>query len=179
MSRIGRLPVAIPAGVTVNVSENNLVSVKGPMGQLSQQIHPEMIIQLEGNVLTVSRPSEQKNHKSLHGLSRTLINNMVVGVTSGFTRTLDIVGVGYRAQVQGKNLVINIGYSHPVEMAPAAGISFECPSPTRIVVKGIDKQLVGAVAANVRSVRKPEPYLGKGIKYDDEVIRRKEGKTGK
>ncbi|MDR2513976.1 MAG: 50S ribosomal protein L6 [Christensenellaceae bacterium] len=179
MSRIGRLPVAIPAGVTVNVSENNLVSVKGPMGQLSQQIHPDMIIQLEGNVLTVSRPSEQKNHKSLHGLSRTLINNMVVGVTSGFTRTLDIVGVGYRAQVQGKNLLINIGYSHPVEMPPADGISFECPSPTRIVVKGIDKQLVGAVAANVRSVRKPEPYLGKGIKYDDEVIRRKEGKTGK
>lgn len=179
MSRIGRLPVTIPAGVTVDVSETNLVSVKGPKGQLTQQIHPDMIIKVEGNVLEVSRPSEQKAHKSLHGLSRTLINNMVVGVTEGYQKGLDIVGVGYRAQVQGTKLVLNIGYSNPVEMEAAPGITFECPAPTKVIVKGIDKQLVGAVASNVRKVRKPEPYLGKGIKYETEVIRRKEGKSGK
>ncbi|MBO5653813.1 MAG: 50S ribosomal protein L6 [Clostridia bacterium] len=179
MSRIGRLPVAIPAGVTVKVDEKNVVTVKGPKGELTQNIHPDMKITVEGAVLTVARPSDDKMHRSLHGLSRTLINNMVVGVTTGYVKALDVVGVGYRAQVTGKNLVLTIGYSHPVEMVPAEGITFECPTPNKILVKGIDKQLVGAVAANVRSVREPEPYHGKGIKYETEVIRRKEGKTGK
>jgi len=179
MSRIGRLPVAIPAGVTVKVDEKNVVTVKGPKGELTQNIHPNMKITVEGAVLTVTRPSDDKMHRSLHGLSRTLINNMVVGVTTGYQKALDVVGVGYRAQVTGKNLVLTIGYSHPVEMVPAEGITFECPTPNKILVKGIDKQLVGAVAANVRSVREPEPYHGKGIKYETEVIRRKEGKTGK
>ena len=179
MSRIGRLPVAIPAGVTVKVDEKNVVTVKGPKGELTQNIHPDMKITVEGAVLTVARPSDDKMHRSLHGLSRTLINNMVVGVTTGYVKALDVVGVGYRAQVTGKNLVLTIGYSHPVEMVPAEGITFECPTPNKILVKGIDKQLVGATAANVRSVREPEPYHGKGIKYETEVIRRKEGKTGK
>ena len=179
MSRIVRLPVAIPAGVTVKVDEKNVVTVKGPKGELTQNIHPDMKITVEGAVLTVTRPSDDKMHRSLHGLSRTLINNMVVGVTTGYQKALDVVGVGYRAQVTGKNLVLTIGYSHPVEMVPAEGITFECPTPNKILVKGIDKQLVGAVAANVRSVREPEPYHGKGIKYETEVIRRKEGKTGK
>ena len=179
MSRIGRLPVAIPAGVTVKVDEKNVVTVKGPKGELTQNIHPDMKITIEGAVLTVARPSDDKMHRSLHGLSRTLINNMIVGVTTGYQKALDVVGVGYRAQVTGKNLVLTIGYSHPVEMVPAAGITFECPTPNKILVKGIDKQLVGAVAANVRSVREPEPYHGKGIKYETEVIRRKDGKTGK
>ena len=179
MSRIGRLPVAIPAGVTVKVDEKNVVTVKGPKGELTQNIHPDMKITIEGAVLTVTRPSDDKMHRSLHGLSRTLINNMVVGVTAGYQKALDVVGVGYRAQVTGKNLVLTIGYSHPVEMVPAEGITFECPTPNKILVKGIDKQLVGATAANVRSVREPEPYHGKGIKYETEVIRRKEGKTGK
>ena len=179
MSRIGRLPVAIPAGVTVKVDEKNVVTVKGPKGELTQNIHPDMKITIEGAVLTVTRPSDDKMHRSLHGLSRTLINNMVVGVTEGYVKALDVVGVGYRAQVTGKNLVLTIGYSHPVEMVPAEGIAFECPNPNKILVKGIDKQLVGATAANVRSVREPEPYHGKGIKYETEVIRRKEGKTGK
>ena len=179
MSRIGRLPVAIPAGVTVKVDEKNVVTVKGPKGELTQNTHPDMKITIEGAVLTVTRPSDDKMHRSLHGLSRTLINNMVVGVTEGYVKALDVVGVGYRAQVTGKNLVLTIGYSHPVEMVPAEGITFECPNPNKILVKGIDKQVVGAVAANVRSVREPEPYHGKGIKYETEVIRRKEGKTGK
>ena len=165
MSRIGRLPVAIPAGVTVKVDDNNVVTVKGPKGELTQHIHPDMKIEIEG--------------ATLHGLSRRLIHNMVIGVTEGFQKGLDVVGVGYRAQLQGKNLVLTIGYSHPVEMVPPAGIAFECPTPNKILVKGIDKQLVGAVAANVRTVREPEPYHGKGIKYETEVIRRKEGKTGK
>ena len=179
MSRIGRLPVAIPAGVTVKVDEKNVVTVKGPKGELTQKIHPDMKITVEGAVLTVARPSDDKMHRSLHGLSRTLINNMVVGVTAGYVKALDVVGVGYRAQVTGKNLVLTIGYSHPVEMVPAEGITFECPTPNKILVKGINKQLVGETAANVRSVREPEPYHGKGIKYETEVIRRKEGKTGK
>ena len=179
MSRIGRLPVAIPAGVTVKVDEKNVVTVKGPKGELTQKIHPDMKITVEGAVLTVARPSDDKMHRSLHGLSRTLINNMVVGVTAGYVKALDVVGVGYRAQVTGKNLVLTIGYSHPVEMVPAEGITFECPTPNKILVKGINKQLVGETAANVRSVREPEPYHGKGIKYETEVIRRKEGQTGK
>ena len=179
MSRIGRLPVAIPAGVTVKVDDHNVVTVKGPKGELTQHIHNDMKIEIEGATLRVSRPSDDKQHKALHGLSRTLLHNMVEGVTKGYQKGLDIVGVGYRAQVQGKKLVVNIGYSHPVEMEPAEGISFECPTPNKVLVKGIDKQLVGAVAANVRSIREPEPYHGKGIKYETEVIRRKEGKTGK
>ena len=179
MSRIGRLPVAIPAGVTVKVDDHNVVTVKGPTGELTQHIHNDMKIEIEGATLRVSRPSDDKMHRSLHGLSRTLINNMIIGVTQGYQKALDVVGVGYRAQMQGKNLVLTIGYSHPVEMVPVDGIAFECPTPNKIIVKGIDKQLVGAIAANVRSVREPEPYHGKGIKYETEVIRRKEGKTGK
>ena len=178
MSRIGRLPVAIPAGVTVKVDEKNLVTVKGPKGELTQQIHPDMKINVEGAVLTVSRPSDEKLHKSLHGLSRTLINNMIIGVTEGFSKTLEVVGVGYRAQVQGKNLVINIGYSHPVTMPETEDIQIDVPDANHITVKGIDKQKVGQFAAEVRGKRPPEPYKGKGIKYDYEVVRRKEGKTG-
>ena len=149
------------------------------VGELTQHIHNDMKIEIEGATLRVSRPSDDKMHRSLHGLSRTLINNMIIGVTQGYQKALDVVGVGYRAQMQGKNLVLTIGYSHPVEMVPVDGIAFECPTPNKIIVKGIDKQLVGAIAANVRSVREPEPYHGKGIKYETEVIRRKEGKTGK
>lgn len=179
MSRIGRAPITVPAGVTVLIGENNEVSVKGPKGELTQKMHPDMHLALEDGVLTVTRPSDNKEHRSLHGLVRALINNMVVGVTAGFSKQLDLVGVGYRAQLDGKKLVLTVGYSHPVTMDPPAGIAFECPGPNQIIVKGIDRQLVGAVAANVRSVRLPEPYLGKGIKYSNEVIRRKEGKTGK
>ena len=179
MSRIGRLPVALPAGVTVKIADDNTVSVKGPKGELTQKIHEDMKIEVEANVLNVSRPTDNKMHRSLHGLSRTLINNMVVGVTQGYQKGLDVVGVGYRAQLQGTKLVLTIGYSHPVEMIPEPGIAFECPSPNKILVKGIDKQLVGETAANTRKVREPEPYHGKGIKYETEVVRRKEGKTGK
>ncbi len=179
MSRIGKLPVTILNGVTITVGEDNTVTVKGPKGQLSEHISKEMIIDQEDGVLHVKRPSDDKRHRSLHGLSRTLINNMVVGVTNGFTKTLEIVGVGYRAQKQGNKLVLNVGYSHPVEFSEPAGIQFDVPAPNRIVVSGINKQLVGQMAANIRAVREPEPYKGKGIKYDYEVVRRKEGKTGK
>lgn len=179
MSRIGKAPITIPAGVTVNIGDNNVVSVKGPKGELTQQMHPDMHLNIEDGTLTVTRPSDDKDHRALHGLVRALIHNMVVGVTAGFSKQLDLVGVGYRAQLDGKKLVLTVGYSHPVTMDPPEGISFECPGPNQIIVKGIDKQLVGAVAANVRSVREPEPYLGKGIKYSNEVIRRKEGKAGK
>ena len=178
MSRIGRLPIELPKGVTASVDANNLVAVKGPMGQLTQQIHPDIIIEQEGETLFVKRPSDNKMHRSLHGLSRALIFNMVSGVSQGFQKGLDLVGTGYRAQVSGKKLVLTVGYSHPVEIDPPEGITFECPSNTKIYVKGIDKQVVGEIAANVRKVRKPEPYLGKGIKYETEVVRRKEGKTG-
>lgn len=177
MSRIGRAPIEIPAGVEVTCN-GTLVTVKGPKGTLTHNVHPDMTVTVEGNTIHVTRPSDDKLHRSLHGLTRTLIHNMVIGVTEGFQKGLDVVGVGYRAQLQGKNLVLTIGYSHPVEMVPPAGIAFECPTPNKILVKGIDKQLVGAVAANVRTVREPEPYHGKGIKYETEVIRRKEGKTG-
>ena len=178
MSRIGRAPIEIPAGVTVDIDENNKVTVKGSKGTLSRQIRPEMKITVEGNVLTVTRPSDNRLHRSLHGLSRTLINNMVVGVTTGYTKNLEINGVGYRAAKQGKNLTLALGFSHPVVVEPPEGISFEVPSPTAIQVSGIDKELVGAVAAKIRSFRKPEPYKGKGIKYAGEHIRRKEGKAG-
>ncbi|MBR2179387.1 MAG: 50S ribosomal protein L6 [Selenomonadaceae bacterium] len=178
MSRIGRAPIEIPAGVTVKVGDDNLVQVKGPKGELSRKIRPEMKITVEGNVLTVTRPSDIKEHRSLHGLSRTLINNMVVGVTTGFSKELEINGVGYRAAKQGKNLNLSLGFSHPVIVEPPAGIEFDVPSATTITVKGIDKELVGAIAAKVRGYREPEPYKGKGIKYAGEHIRRKEGKAG-
>ncbi len=178
MSRIGRAPIEIPAGVTVKVDENNLVQVKGPKGELSRKINPDMKINIEGNTLTVTRPSDDKTHRSLHGLSRTLINNMVVGVTQGFTKNLEITGVGYRAAKQGKNLQLALGYSHPVIIEPPAGITLEAPTATTITVHGIDKELVGAIAANIRGWREPEPYKGKGIKYAGEHILRKEGKAG-
>ena len=179
MSRIGKLPVKIDAGVTITVDDSNVVTVKGPKGTLSQQMHPDMQIEQDNGVLTVKRPSDDKAHRALHGLTRSLIHNMVVGVTAGFEKKLEIVGTGYRAQLQGKNLVLNMGYSHPVEFQPIEGITFEVPDNTTIIVKGIDKQAVGQVAAVIRSKRPPEPYLGKGIKYSGEYIRRKAGKTGK
>lgn len=179
MSRIGKLPVSILSGVTITVGDDNTVTVKGPKGQLTQKISSEMILEQENGVLTVKRPSDDKRHRALHGLSRTLINNMVVGVSSGFTKNLEIIGVGYRAQKQGNKLVLNVGYSHPVEFEEPQGITFDVPTPNKISVTGIDKQQVGQIAANIRAVREPEPYKGKGIKYDYEVVRRKEGKTGK
>ena len=178
MSRIGNAPIEIPAGVTVTVGDDNLVKVKGPKGELSRQISSEMKITVEGNILKVERPSDDKMHRSLHGLTRTLINNMVVGVTEGYAKTLEINGVGYRAQLQGKNLNLSLGFSHPVIVEPPTGIVFEVPNPTKIVVNGIDKEIVGAVAAKVRDYRRPEPYKGKGIKYEGEHIRRKVGKAG-
>jgi len=179
MSRIGKLPVSIPAGVTITVDEANVVTVKGPKGTLTQQLSQEMIIEQDAGVLTVKRPSDAKHHRALHGLTRTLINNMVVGTTTGFTKNLEIVGVGYRAQVQGNKLVLNVGYSHPVEFEMTDDIKFETPAPTKIVVSGIDKQKVGQIAADIRATREPEPYKGKGIRYENEFVRRKEGKTGK
>lgn len=179
MSRIGKLPITIPAGVTITVSDDNTVTVKGPKGTLSEKISAVIKVEITDGVLTVSRPSDQKEHRALHGLSRSLINNMVIGVTTGFSKALEIVGTGYKAQMQGKNLVLNLGYSHPVEMIPRDGIEFEVPAPTKVVVKGISKQVVGQTAAEVRAVRKPEPYKGKGVRYEGEFVRRKEGKTGK
>ena len=180
MSRIGRLPITVPAGVTVTVSEDNLVTVKGPKGTLTQQVNAEHTVKQEGNVLTVERPNDKKQNRAFHGLYRTLINNMVVGVTDGFAKTLELVGTGYRAAAEGgKKLTINIGFSHPVIFEAPENITFETPNANTIVVKGIDKQIVGNLAADIRAVRKPEPYHGKGIKYQDEYIRRKEGKTGK
>lgn len=178
MSRIGNAPVAIPAGVTVTVGEDNLVKVKGPKGELSRHINQDMKVTVDGAVLTVARPSDDKTHRSLHGLSRSLIHNMVVGVTEGFAKNLEINGVGYRAQKQGKNLNLSLGFSHPVVVEPPAGIEFDVPSATAITVKGIDKEKVGQVAAEIRAFREPEPYKGKGIKYAGEHIRRKEGKAG-
>ena len=180
MSRIGRLPITVPAGVTVTVDADNLVTVKGPKGTLSQQVNSAITVKQEGNVLTLERPTDSKPHKAMHGLYRALVHNMVVGVTDGFTKTLELVGTGYRAQADGgKKLTINIGVSHPVILDAPENISFETPNPNTIVVKGISKQQVGNLAADIRAIRKPEPYLGKGIKYTDEHIRRKEGKTGK
>ena len=178
MSRIGRMPIAVPAGVTVTVADSNVVTVKGPKGTLTKELHPDMIIKTEGSEVTVSRPSEIKMHRALHGLTRTLLNNMVVGVTDGFEKKLEVNGVGYRAQLQGKKLVMNLGYSHLVEMEPVDGVTIEVPSANEIVIKGIDNQVVGQFAAKVREKRPPEPYKGKGIKYATEHIRRKEGKTG-
>lgn len=179
MSRIGKSPITIPAGVTVTVSELNVVTVKGPLGELSQEIDKDIKLVIEGDVINVTRPSDNKRHRSLHGLSRTLIHNMVVGVTKGYEKKLKIVGVGYRAAKNGNKLDLTLGFSHPVQMEDPAGITVEVPTQTDIVVKGIDKQLVGNYAAKIRDWRKPEPYKGKGIRYEDEYVRRKEGKTGK
>ena len=178
MSRIGRAPVAIPAGVEVNVADNNVVTVKGPKGTLTQQFNENLTITVEGNVITVARPNDLKENRALHGLTRSLINNMVVGVTEGFKKTLEVNGVGYRVALEGNKLVMNLGYSHQVIMEAPAGITVEVPNPNQIIISGYDKQLVGQFAANVREKRRPEPYKGKGIKYSDEVIRRKVGKTG-
>ncbi len=178
MSRIGRMPVKIPAGVDVKVDKANKIIVKGKGGTLERMLHKEMIIEIENGTITVKRPSENKMHKSLHGLTRSLINNMVEGVTKGYEKTLVINGVGYRAQMQGKKLVMNLGYSHPVEMEQPEDIVFEVPAANRIVVKGIDKQKVGEFAAKIRGKRKPDVYKGKGIRYENEVIRLKEGKAG-
>ncbi len=178
MSRIGKMPITIPAGVDVKVSGENEVTVKGPNGTLSRVLHKDMKITVDAGVITVERPSDVKEHRSLHGLTRTLINNMVVGVTEGFQKTLEINGVGYRAAMQGKKLALTLGYSHPVEYEAPEGITLEVPSPNTIIVKGSNKEVVGETAAKIREYRLPEPYKGKGIKYADEVIRRKEGKTG-
>lgn len=178
MSRIGKNPIEIPAGVEVKV-EGNVVEVKGPLGTLTQEISPEMIVEVQDGAIVVTRPSDSKTHRSLHGLTRTLIANMVEGTTKGYSRSLEIVGVGYRAAKQGNKLVLQLGYSHPIEVEPAPGIEIEVPTPTKITVKGIDKQLVGQTAANIRDFRRPEPYLGKGIRYEGERIRRKAGKAGK
>jgi large subunit ribosomal protein L6 len=179
MSRIGRMPIAIPAGVTVDIAENNKVTVKGPKGELSRVLPAEMDIKKEGETIVVSRPNDLKKNKSLHGLTRTLINNMVIGVTEGYEKVLEVNGVGYRAQKQGKKLVLSLGYSHPVEMEDPEGLETVLDGQNKITVKGIDKEKVGQYAAEIRSKRAPEPYKGKGIKYETEVIRRKVGKTGK
>ena len=179
MSRIGRMPIAVPAGVTVDIAENNKVTVKGPKGELSRVLVPEMEIRMEGDTITVTRPNDLKRMKSLHGLTRTLINNMIVGVTNGYEKVLEINGVGYRAQKQGKKLTLSLGYSHPVEMEDPEGIETVVDGQNKITVKGIDKEKVGQYAAEIRDKRRPEPYKGKGIKYADETIRRKVGKTGK
>ncbi len=177
MSRIGRMPVTIPAGVTVTVN-GNVITVKGPKGELTQAMHPDMKLSVEDNMVHVARPSEDKLHKSLHGLTRTLVQNMVIGVSEGYKKELEINGVGYRAAKQGKQLQMNLGFSHPVNVDEIPGITIEVPAPNKIVITGIDKQKVGQFAAEVREKRPPEPYKGKGIKYVDEVIRRKEGKAG-
>ena len=178
MSRIGRMPITVPAGVEVTVAEGNVVTVKGPKGTLTKQLHPTMMIEQEGNTIHVKRPDESKESKSLHGLTRTLLNNMVTGVHEVYKKELEINGVGYRAAKEGSNLVMNLGYSHQVIVPEIEGISIEVPSANRIVISGCDKQMVGQFAAEVREKRPPEPYKGKGIKYVDEVIRRKVGKTG-
>ena len=178
MSRIGRAPITVPAGVEVKVDGNNHITVKGPKGTLERTLVPSMSVEIEGNVIHVKRPDDTKENRSLHGLTRTLVDNMVQGVTNGFEKKLEVIGVGYRASKEGKNLVLNIGYSHPVTMSENADIQIDVPDANHITVKGIDKQKVGQFAAEVRGKRPPEPYKGKGIKYDYEVIRRKEGKTG-
>ncbi|MBO9597624.1 MAG: 50S ribosomal protein L6 [Cohnella sp.] len=178
MSRIGRKPINVPSGVTVTLADTS-ITVNGPKGSLSRELHKDMKVTVDGNVINVERPSDNKLHRSLHGTTRSVVANMVNGVTEGFSKSLDLVGVGYRANKNGNKLVLNVGYSHPVEIQPESGIEFEVPTNTKIIVKGIDKELVGATAAKVRSVREPEPYKGKGIKYEGERILRKEGKAGK
>lgn len=178
MSRIGRKPITIPGGVNVTL-DNTLITVKGPKGTLSRELHRDMKVVVTESEISVERPSDNKLHRSLHGTTRSVVANMVNGVTEGFVKSLELVGVGYRANKTGNKLVLNVGYSHPVEIEPENGIEFEVPSNTKIIVRGIDKELVGATAAKVRSVREPEPYKGKGIKYEGERILRKEGKAGK
>ena len=178
MSRIGRMPIQVPAGVEIQIGEGNVVTVKGPKGTLEKQFHPDMNIAVADNVLTVTRPDDEKLHRSLHGLTRTLLHNMVVGVTEGYKKELEINGIGYRAQKTGTQVTMNLGFSHPVVVDEVEGITIEVPEPTKLVILGIDKQKVGQFVAEVRGKRPPEPYKGKGIKYVDEVIRRKEGKTG-
>jgi large subunit ribosomal protein L6 len=178
MSRVGKKELVIPAGVTIT-NNNNTVSVKGPKGELTRTFHADMQIELNENVLTVARPTDNKEHRALHGTTRAILGNMVEGVTNGYARSLDLIGVGYRASKAGNKLVLNVGYSHPVEITPEEGIEIEVPANTKVIVKGIDKERVGAVAANIRQVRPPEPYKGKGIRYEGETVRRKEGKTAK
>lgn len=177
MSRIGRMPIEIPAGVTVTLDKNK-ITVKGPKGELTRELHQDMQLSIEDGVLTVARPSDEKEHRSLHGLTRALVANMVTGVATGFSKTLEIVGVGYRAAKQGNKLALTLGFSHPVEMEAPEGITIEVPAPNKIIVSGADKEVVGAVAANIREWREPEPYKGKGIRYEGEVVRRKAGKAG-
>ena len=179
MSRIGRLPIAIPAGVTVSVSDDNVVTVKGPKGELKQEVNKNIKVTIDGAVLTVTRPDDTKPMRSMHGLYRALINNMVIGVTKGFEKVLLMEGVGYRASVENGKLNLAVGYSHPVIIDAPEGVTFATPQPTRIEIKGYNKQVVGEIAAEIREIRKPEPYLGKGIRYENEHIRRKEGKAGK
>ena len=179
MSRIGLKPIEIPAGVTVTVSDDNTVTVKGPKGEISEKLDRAKEVSIEDGTLTVKRPTEQKRHKALHGLSRTLIANMIEGVTEGYEKQLEIIGTGYRAQKSGKKLTLNLGYSHPIEMEDPAGIEVEVPGPNQLIVRGIDKQQVGNYAAVLRDLRRPEPYKGKGVRYKDEQVRRKVGKTGK
>lgn len=178
MSRIGRKPIQVPGGVDITL-DNGTITVKGPKGTLSREIHKDMKVSIAENVITIERPSDNKVHRSLHGTTRSVISNMVNGVTEGFSKSLELVGVGYRASKTGDKVVLNVGYSHPVEITPEQGIEFEVPSNTKVIVKGIDKERVGAYAAKIRSVREPEPYKGKGIKYEGERIIRKEGKAGK
>jgi len=178
MSRVGKKPIDIPAGVTVTVN-NSTVIVRGPKGELTRTFNPDIEIKVEENVINVSRPSDVKEHRALHGTTRAVIANMVEGVSTGFTRGLDLIGVGYRASKQGTKLVLNVGYSHPVEIEPENGLEIEVPVNTKVIVKGTDKERVGALAANIRGIRPPEPYKGKGIRYEGEFVRRKEGKTGK
>jgi large subunit ribosomal protein L6 len=179
MSRIGKRPIEVPENVTVTIADNNVVTVKGPKGELTNTFNTDIKIEQEGNIITLTRPSDSKEHRSIHGTTRSLLDNMVTGVSKGFERTLELVGVGYRAQLQGNKLVLNVGYSHPVEFTPEDGVEVEVPANTKIIVRGINKERVGALASNIRQVRPPEPYKGKGIKYEGEQIRRKEGKTGK
>lgn len=179
MSRIGKKPIEIPSGVTVTVNDDNVVTVKGPKGELTREFNKDMNISIEDNVITVTRPSDSKEHRTIHGTTRANLANMIEGVSKGFEKALELIGVGYRAQKQGNKLVVNAGYSHPVEIDQIDGIEIDVPKNTQIIVKGIDKQLVGAVAANIRAIRPPEPYKGKGIRYVGEHVRRKEGKTAK
>jgi large subunit ribosomal protein L6 len=178
MSRIGKKPIDIPTGVSITINEDS-VTVKGPKGELTRSFNPEIEIKVEENIVNISRPSDKKEHRALHGTTRANLANMVEGVSKGFEKSLELIGVGYRAQKQGKKLILNVGYSHPVEIDPEEGLEVEVPANTKVIVRGINKERVGELAANIRDVRPPEPYKGKGIRYEGEFVRRKEGKTGK